>query len=111
MAIKILLQTTIVPTVDDWSIARFRRLTDFLSEQTDAAGKPRARDCAAAAATNSVEATKTPTTPRRSRSAMSCTLHDVHDPQSASASMTTSQRVAISCRRSTGAGLVNVGLR
>jgi hypothetical protein len=52
MSIKILLQTTIVPTVDDWSIARFRRLTDFLSEQTDAAGKPlfevTARDRAAA---------------------------------------------------------------
>ena len=42
---------------------------------------------------------------------MSCTLHDVHDPQSASASMTASQRSAISCRRSIGAGLVNVGLQ
>jgi hypothetical protein len=52
MAIKILLQTTIVPTVDDWSIARFRRLSGFLSEQVDAAGKPlfevTARDRAAA---------------------------------------------------------------
>jgi hypothetical protein len=40
MAIKILLQTTIVPTADDWSIARFRLLSGFLSEQKDAAGKP-----------------------------------------------------------------------
>ena len=41
---------------------------------------------------------------------MSCTLHDVQVPQSASASITTSHFVAISWRRSTGAGLVNVGL-
>jgi hypothetical protein len=39
MAIKILLQTTIVPTVDDWSIARFQRLAGYLSAQRDAAGK------------------------------------------------------------------------
>ena len=38
MAIKILLQTTIVPTVDDWSIARFQLLSSFLSQQKDAAG-------------------------------------------------------------------------
>jgi hypothetical protein len=30
---KILLQTTIVPTHDDWSIARFELLTNFLQEQ------------------------------------------------------------------------------
>ncbi len=41
---------------------------------------------------------------------MSCTLHDVHDPQSARASITTSHFVAISWRRSIGAGFVNVGL-
>jgi len=64
-----------------------------------------------AAAMNSVEATKIDGTPRRSRSAMSCTLHDVQLPQSASASMTMSHWVEISCRRSTGAGLVKVGLR
>ena len=42
---------------------------------------------------------------------MSCTLHDVQLPQSASASITSVHWVAISWRRSTGAGLVNVGLR
>ncbi len=41
---------------------------------------------------------------------MSCTLHDVQLPQSASASITIVHFVAISWRRSTGAGLVNVGL-
>ena len=41
---------------------------------------------------------------------MSCTLHDVHDPQSASASITAPHFSAMSCRRSSGAGLVNVGL-
>ena len=41
---------------------------------------------------------------------MSCTLHDVHEPQSARASITTSHFVAISWRRSSGAGFVNVGL-
>jgi hypothetical protein len=41
---------------------------------------------------------------------MSCTLHDVQLPQSANASMTSVHCVAISWRRSTGAGLVNVGL-
>jgi hypothetical protein len=40
MAIKILLQTTIVPTTDDWSIARFHLLSGFLQEQRDASGKP-----------------------------------------------------------------------
>jgi hypothetical protein len=52
MAIKILLQTTIVPTADDWSIARFHLLSGFLTEQKDASGKPlfevTARDRAAA---------------------------------------------------------------
>ena len=47
---------------------------------------------------------------RAFESLMSCTLHDVQLPQSASASITASQLVAISWRRSTGAGLVNVGL-
>lgn len=37
-AIKILLQTTIPTTPDDWSIARFGLLTNFLREQKDAAG-------------------------------------------------------------------------
>ena len=38
MTTKILLQTTIVPTHDDWSIARFDRLADFLRRQKDDAG-------------------------------------------------------------------------
>ncbi len=33
MTIKILLQTTIVPTRDDWEIARFELLTNFLRQQ------------------------------------------------------------------------------
>ena len=74
-------------------------------------GKPSDVDWASAAWTNSADATNTPGTPRSSRSLMSCTLHDVQLPQSASASITRSHWVAISWRRSTGAGLVNVGLR
>src|SRR3954470_20987052 len=37
---KILLQTTIPTTPDDWSIARFSRLGALLSEQRDSAGSP-----------------------------------------------------------------------
>ena len=73
-------------------------------------GKPSDADCASAAWTNSIEATKTLGMPLISRSLMSCTLHDVQLPQSARASITSSHWVAISWRRSTGAGLVNVGL-
>jgi len=40
MTIQILLQTTIVPTRDDWSIARFELLANFLRQQKDGAGKP-----------------------------------------------------------------------
>ena len=40
MPIKILLQTTIVPTADDWSIARFSLLADFLRQQKDDSGGP-----------------------------------------------------------------------
>jgi hypothetical protein len=58
--------------------------------KTRAGFDPRARDWASAASTNSVDATKTVGTERRSRSTESCTLHDVQLPQSASASMTTS---------------------
>jgi hypothetical protein len=46
--------------------------------------------------TNSADATNTPGTPRDSKSTMSCTLHDVQLPQSARASMTSVQWVAIS---------------
>ena len=71
---------------------------------------PRATDWAAPAEMNSSVATNTPGTPRSSKSEMSCTLHDVQLPQSANASMTKLHCVAISCRKSTGAGFVNVGL-
>ena len=61
MAIKILLQTTIVPTADDWSIARFELLSSYLSRQQDAAGKAlfavTARDRATADGTDPVLAT------------------------------------------------------
>jgi hypothetical protein len=40
VTIKILLQTTIVTTRDDWSIARFGLLENFLREQTDGSGNP-----------------------------------------------------------------------
>ena len=37
---KILLQTTIPPTTDDWSVRRFSLLTEFLRDQRDGAGEP-----------------------------------------------------------------------
>jgi hypothetical protein len=37
---RILLQTTIAPTADDWSIARFSLLRDYLAGLTDALGDP-----------------------------------------------------------------------
>jgi hypothetical protein len=40
MTIKILLQTTIPTTADDWSIERFSLLQDYLSSLTDDNGKP-----------------------------------------------------------------------
>lgn len=40
MTAKILLQTTIVSTRDDWSIARFELLANYLRGQKDSAGKP-----------------------------------------------------------------------
>jgi hypothetical protein len=36
---KILLQTTIQPAKDDWSISRFSKLADFLADLTDARGQ------------------------------------------------------------------------
>ncbi len=38
--IRILLQTTIVPTEDDWSIARFSRLAALLADQVGGDGEP-----------------------------------------------------------------------
>src|SRR5262249_10815017 len=55
--------------------------------KTRAGSKPSALDCAAAADANSAEATNTPGNPSASSSVMSCTLHDVQLPQSASASI------------------------
>ncbi len=40
MTRKILLQTTIVTTRDDWSIARFELLANFLRQQKDGSGNP-----------------------------------------------------------------------
>lgn len=40
MTIKVLLQTTITATRDDWSIARFGLLCSFLREQVDSVGRP-----------------------------------------------------------------------
>lgn len=40
MTARILLQTTIVPTLDDWSIARFSLLESLLREQEDESGEP-----------------------------------------------------------------------
>ena len=85
-------------------------LDRVLDEDRGRVGAER-RAWAAAPSMNSTVATKTLGTPRASRSTVSCTLHDVQLPQSASASTTASQRVAISWRRSGGAGLVKVGLR
>ncbi len=38
--IRILLQTTIVPTENDWSIARFSQLTRLLADEVDHDGQP-----------------------------------------------------------------------
>src|SRR5262245_51927313 len=49
--------------------------------------------------------------PWSSKNTPSCTLHVVHDPQSASASIRTSVAPTISSRSGSGAGRANVGLR
>src|SRR4051812_31215002 len=41
MATKLLLQTTIPSTSDDWSIDRFSLLASLLREERDASGRPR----------------------------------------------------------------------
>jgi hypothetical protein len=60
-AIKVLLQTTIPTTRDDWSIARFGMLAKLLSEQRDADGSPlfevTARDRDALGSTDAVLST------------------------------------------------------
>jgi hypothetical protein len=40
MAIKVLLQTTIAPAADDWSIARFSLLAALLRQERDESGQP-----------------------------------------------------------------------
>src|SRR5262247_1627965 len=72
---------------------------------------PRAAACARAARWNSVEMTVAVGIPLSSKNTPSCTLHVVHDPQSARASMTASLVLRISARRSSGAGRAKVGLR
>jgi hypothetical protein len=62
-----------------------------------------------AASTNSSDATDTEGIPLISNHTVSCKLHVVQDPQSAKASITKSFRDRISCLKSSGAGLVNVG--
>ena len=101
---------------DDGSASAWARISSSVRSwigwftKCRAGWKPRASPWAWAASTKTSLATNTPGTPRRSRSVMSCTLHDVQLPQSARAPITASQLVAISWRRSTGAGLVKVGL-
>ena len=107
-------EVVFVPTGQPWQKTA-KKVSEpehrYLMTVIATASNPSAFACVAAASTNSVDATNAEGTPLASRSTMSCTLHDVHDPQSASASITTSQCWAISWRRSTGAGFVNVGLR
>lgn len=64
-----------------------------------------------AASRNATEATKTGGRPRLSSSPLSYTLHDVQEPQSASASTATWQPVPISEASPGGSGVVKVGLQ
>jgi len=86
-----------------WSGVRF---CIGCATQTMAGSKPSDLHCAAAAGLNASEITAHPGMPRRSRAAMSCKLHDVHEPQSARPSTTTSQWATMSCRIVSGDGLV-----
>ena len=76
---------------------------------TMAGSNPKALHWAAAAGWNSSDATAQPASPRVSRVRMSCRLHDVHDPQSASPSTTTSHSSTMDRITASGAGLVWVG--
>ena len=71
---------------------------------------PSALACAAAACLNPLEAIATEGTPWISNHTVSCKLHVVQEPQSASASITKLLLSLISWRNACGAGLVNVGL-
>ena len=70
---------------------------------------PRASAWAVAASTNSEEAMLTEGTPWISNHTVSCKLHVVQEPQSASASITKSLASRMSRRSASGAGFVNVG--
>lgn len=70
---------------------------------------PSARAWTSAASRNSVDATVTAGTPLISNQTVSCKLHVVQEPQSASASTRKSHCDRMSCLRSSGHGLVKVG--
>lgn len=72
---------------------------------------PSAFACVAAASANSLDAMATDGTPWTSNHTVSCKLHVVQEPQSASPSTTKSARCLISARSASGAGLANVGFR
>lgn len=72
--------------------------------------KPMALPCAAAAGLNSSVATTQPGMPRLSRVDMSCKLHDVHEPQSASPPTTMSQDSTMAASTGSAAILVCVAL-
>ena len=74
-------------------------------------GNPSATACASAASTNSDDAMNTVGLLLISNQTLSCTLHVVQEPQSASPSITKPHSFAIWRRSSSGAGFVNVGLR
>lgn len=70
---------------------------------------PSASAWAVAASINSEEAMLTEGIPWISNHTVSCKLHVVQEPQSASASITKSLASRMSRRNASGAGLVNVG--
>ncbi len=70
---------------------------------------PSAPACVSAAPLNSDDAMLTAGVPWISNHMVSCKLHVVQEPQSASASITKSFAALISCRSAAGAGFVNVG--
>ncbi len=77
---------------------------------TLAGDMPRDLPWAAAASINSSDATKPDGSPLLSKSMMSCKLHEVHEPQSASPSITASHSTLMRCVNSVGATRVKVGL-
>ena len=88
---------------------RRRSILNGCGTQITAGLKPRDLISAAAPNLNSTVAMLQPGTPRLSRDARSCKLHDVQDPQSARPTTATSQRSTISWMIASGAGRVYVG--